>query len=136
MIPYIKQLWVEALRSGNYKKGDERLSVIEDGVKCFCALGVLCDLAVSEGVEVEVTVDSDFMNERYKFIKYDGEVGVLPLSVMEWAGLPVSSPVVSVTQTVDGYELGVDDNDMWDIGDMNDTGYTWEVIAEAIERCL
>lgn len=136
MIPYIKQLWVEALRSGNYKRGDERLSFIEDGVKCFCALGVLCDLAVREGVEVEVTVDGEGWGERYKFVKYDGEVGVLPLSVMEWAEVPVSSPVVSVTQTVEGDELGVDDTRMWDIGDMNDSGYTWEVIAEAIERCL
>jgi len=136
MIPYIKKLWVEALRSGNYKKGDERLSVIDNGVKCFCALGVLCDLAVSEGVEVEVTVDSDFMNERYKFIKYDGEASVLPLSVMEWADLPLPSPVVSVTQTVEGDELLASDYQEWDIGDMNDSGYTWEVIADAIERSL
>ena len=37
----IKPLWINALRSGEYKQGTKTLHS-EDG--CFCALGVLCDL--------------------------------------------------------------------------------------------
>ena len=41
MNPEIKKLWVEALRSGEYKQGIKQL---KDSNDCFCVLGVLCDL--------------------------------------------------------------------------------------------
>lgn len=46
----LKQRWVEALRSGKYKQGVGRLRgedpLIKDGPDdCFCALGVLVDIA-------------------------------------------------------------------------------------------
>lgn len=43
--PHIKTKWVEALRSGDYKKAKGALA--RDGG--FCCLGVLCDLQVVPG---------------------------------------------------------------------------------------
>lgn len=42
MKPEIKELWLKALRSGDYKKGRTQLRNIADN--SFCCLGVLCDL--------------------------------------------------------------------------------------------
>ena len=38
----IKKLWLEALRSGEYKQGQGQLHNIKEGT--FCCLGVLCDI--------------------------------------------------------------------------------------------
>ena len=51
MKPELKQRWVEALRSGEYQQGFEKLkrSDTEDGVCQLCVVGVLADLLVKEG---------------------------------------------------------------------------------------
>lgn len=41
--PEIKQQWVEALRSGEYKQGKGALRLIGKEQDSFCCLGVLCD---------------------------------------------------------------------------------------------
>ena len=45
MNPEIKDRWVAALRSGEYKQGTGRLRRVND---TFCCLGVLCDLLDSD----------------------------------------------------------------------------------------
>jgi hypothetical protein len=69
MKPEVKQMWLEALRSGKYKQGKEQL---RDGDK-FCCLGVLCELSG---------------------LPYLSNDGTLPSDVMEWAGLDRTSPTV------------------------------------------
>ena len=44
MKPEIKQKWVTALRSGNYKQGYFKLKTND----CFCVIGVLCDILKNE----------------------------------------------------------------------------------------
>lgn len=41
MTPELKTKWLEALRSGNYKQGQNRLRHKDE---TFCCLGVLCDV--------------------------------------------------------------------------------------------
>lgn len=75
MNPQIKQRWLEALRSGEYKQTTENLRDING----FCCLGVLCDLYAKErGTDWVQLIDS---YELY------GEIQLLPLSVQKWAGL-------------------------------------------------
>lgn len=38
--------WAAALRSGEYRHGLNQLK----GINCFCAVGVLCDVLVKEGI--------------------------------------------------------------------------------------
>ena len=43
MDPELKKKWIEALRSGKYKQGKNRLHRAEDN--SYCCLGVLCEVA-------------------------------------------------------------------------------------------
>jgi len=110
MNPQIKQKWVSALRSGDYKQTQHRLRK-EDG---FCCLGVLCDLYIKENNE-EWKIDGvgDYFYEQYKFP---------PLSVIEWSGLVSDNPSVCNGKTSLGY--------------LNDNGTTFNEIADLIEEHL
>lgn len=79
----IKTLWTTALRSGDYKQGAGVLRTRED---TFCCLGVLCELASAAGVIPPVVAITDDSNNSLGY-RYEGETGVLPEAVQEWAGL-------------------------------------------------
>ena len=111
MNPQIKQKWVSALRSGDYKQTQRRLHD-ENG---FCCLGVLCDLYGKEhNVEWEPSTHS---KNAYEF---QDKTGRIPLSVVEWAGVEDCNPYIC------GRSLA----------ERNDTGSTFNEIADLIEEHL
>lgn len=74
----VKTLWIEALRSGEFQQDIGQLCRVgADGVKRYCCLGVLEELALREGV-IESFQDSD---------------GGLDLKVMQWAELTDTLPL-------------------------------------------
>lgn len=83
MNPEIKKRWVAALRSGEYEQGKGRL-VTEDGK--FCCLGVLCDLAVGDGVVTHA--GEGFTSGGPEGIR----IGSLPDAVVGWAGVKEPNP--------------------------------------------
>ena len=102
----VKKLWVDALRSGDYKQGKRWL---RDNDK-FCCLGVLCELAVEMGV-----CGKD----------YDGSVSLLPTSVSKWSGVKdFHGDKVHIGEYSGRLTLH------------NDLGKTFEQIADAIEEQL
>jgi hypothetical protein len=106
----VAKLWVKALRSGDYEQGQGALRrLTEDGPQ-DCCLGVLCDLAISNGIELE-TRKSSYDN---KIVFGSSSVGVPPIEVMDWAGLEYGQA-----------EQYADLNDVQD--------YTFEQIADYIE---
>jgi hypothetical protein len=111
----VKELWMKALRSGDYVQGIGALCYAQrDGTKKYCCLGVLCELARDE-VDLVITRDSD----RRLF---NGEDAVLPQTVIEWAGLSNPNPIIGVH----GHSAA----------DLNDTGGTFREIADLIEANL
>lgn len=75
----IKSLWVNGLRSDRFRQGKGALQVnTQDGPK-HCCLGVLCMLAIEAGIAVSTEMRGS---------------GVLPTSVMEWAGLDTRDPYI------------------------------------------
>lgn len=96
----IGERWVRALRSGDYKQGQGRLTRLNaDGTPAsHCCLGVLCEIALKDGI---VTAEEDnngvSFARRYRGVD-DNTVGYnyLPEAVMKWAGLKDSNPRVSV----------------------------------------
>lgn len=84
----IKEKWVAALRGGEFEQGQGALSEYGN----YCCLGVLCELAVKDGVIEKC----DGINVAKVF--YDSEVAVLPGRVVTWAGLGDENPCVDVSE--------------------------------------
>ena len=101
----IATIWVEALRSGEYSQGKNKLQDLNG----FCCLGVLCNLGEKAGISVT---------------KRDGRlVGNYLHSqkeIMEWSG--INSPI--------GVYVGSEKT----VSDLNDEGKSFEVIADIIEQ--
>ena len=122
----VKNKWVSALRSGEYAQTQSKLR--DD--RGFCCLGVLCDLAVKDGIIPQPTADPDGMGD-YIYGQNETDFGsglVLPEKVAEWANLPSENP------WVDWYDEGVEKNGP--ISNPNDEGVPFSKIADIIEKQL
>lgn len=55
--------WAEALESGEYEQGRNHLAIIgedtESGKTFYCCLGVACEVAIKNGVELSKTQRRD-----------------------------------------------------------------------------
>lgn len=91
MKPEVKELWLSALRGGEYHQGKNLLhkSFPEDHRPDeFCCLGVLCDLAVKNGVILSQDVHIlQGRVEEYSYIEYQGSSSFLPDAVQKWSGV-------------------------------------------------
>lgn len=109
----IKEEWLIALRSGNYKQGKNRL------VNCdneHCCLGVLCEtLEISK----EIKTDSEGKTTGYTF---ENMTVTLPNSVMRKTKLDYY-----------GDFHGFSINGKSSLADLNDTHHSFEFIAHIIE---
>jgi hypothetical protein len=114
MKPEIKKLWVDALRSGEYKQGQNALRINDH----FCCLGVLCDLHCKE--TAGTWEDSGYGESTYK-----KSGTMLPSAVMKWAGLSKNyGRMVKVGRYKDT------------LPELNDGGASFIDIAAAIEEQL
>lgn len=88
--------WVEALESGDYEQTKGKLHRVEpddfEGEEVpagYCCLGVLCDLAVKEGV-----IPPPIFNKAVGYALYMGDPDSLPPLVQMWAGIERGNPYV------------------------------------------
>lgn len=83
----IAELWAAALESGDYVQGKGTLTRVSgfDGTEKDCCLGVLCKVAVANGVPLTV-------EHKDGYTVYDGTEAVLPLAVQKWAGVENADP--------------------------------------------
>jgi hypothetical protein len=83
MNPEIKQKWIDALwlatlESGEYLQGKQMLKREINGEVRYCCLGVLCEVAIKNGLELEV--------QEATYEPWNNN-GTLPDRVVKWAGL-------------------------------------------------
>ena len=113
----IADKWVTALRSGEYKQGKD---VLADCARTeHCCLGVLCEVAIKEGLDVQVETLIDHA------AIFDSSKAFLPASVADWAGMKTrlgDLPRGAATATV------------LSLMGMNDGGHTFGAIADVIEK--
>lgn len=134
----IKARWLEALRSGEFKQTNGYLSIQsaipdDDQFDGYCCLGVLCEIAVADGVVVKQRVGENSFFEYGNPEKDDWDYSVLPLSVREWAGLQEANPSVNALDK----DADADLMDFWcPISEPNDNGSTFSQIADWIENDL
>jgi len=110
----IKDKWIAALESGQYKQATEALNINNEK---FCCLGVLCELAHQEGVVSKNPPLHDCTAYRYGD---RDESGYLPYEVIAWSGLDSHNP------TVDGENLTR----------LNDKGVPFDQLAILIKEHL
>ena len=100
----LKAKWVQALRSGKYKQGQEHLRGIDN---TFCCLGVLCDI------------------QRRRWFRSGTYYGVRTGGNLDIGGEQDDR----LLQSVGYYHLST-------LIEMNDTGESFEAIADYIETNL
>jgi hypothetical protein len=85
--------WAEALESGEYEQGRYRLASRdeESGIISYCCLGVACDVAMKNGVQMEVT---ETQVEGQIVLNYDGRRDSLPPAVRNWLGISDRDPAI------------------------------------------
>lgn len=117
------KLWLDALRSGEYQQGYGRLANIDEtGSVGYCCLGVACEVAIKDGLDL--LRDVGLRNINYG-LAYDS--GYLPEEVQQWLELDDNNVMVEFTDS----EGNTRDEH---VAFLNDTqNWTFEQIADAVE---
>lgn len=119
----IKERWIAALRSKEYKQGKNAL---KSGDK-YCCLGVLCDIS-----KIGVWAEIGHQGQGYKVGPYDWSTSVLPDSVREWAGLDRVDPIIDPSGSLESSQ----DYHVTHASVANDAGFSFSAIADLIEQNL
>lgn len=120
------RLWVAALRSGEYQQARGALVKRVNGVTSYCCLGVACEVAIANGLKVEVA-EQETRGGFGPARSYDNEYTLLPKSVREFYGLEDSDPYLPMNPTNEDSSVNL-------ASSLNDDhGFSFEEIAEAIE---
>jgi len=121
----IKEEWVALLEHGDLKQCINDLHDTKEG--SFCCLGVLCEIAVAEGVTLKDEAgqyggknNDGFRNEPQFRAQF------LPSEVYKWAGLEDSNPSI----------YRPDGEPITPLAVLNDNGKTFPEIAKLIEENL
>jgi hypothetical protein len=131
----IKEQWIDALESGRYEMGRGALREEVNGKDKYCCLGVLCEIAVEEGViPPGATQPNSYFGNRYYYGNPESadskiyDSGYLPAAVMNWAGLSECNPRAKAA----GHECAGHDGTVT-LADLNDSDYyTFKYIARFI----
>ena len=129
----VKTKWITALRSGEYEQGTGALAInaVDDKVQ-YCCLGVLCDLAVKEGV-----LDAPVLHPNSGLFEYQvtGNMGqpmyeaaFLPQVVADWAGV--------TTYGEDPNQAQHEYRSPLDLPEKNDSGMKFDDIANLIDEYM
>lgn len=110
----IKDKWVAALRSGEYK---QTIATLNYNNERFCCLGVLCELAIQDGVELSKKQDLGFY-------RYNNTETQLPKPVMEWAGIKTADACYKAKRKYNPENLA----------QKNDEGRSFKQIANIIDK--
>lgn len=108
----VMELWVKALRSGEYKQAK---GVLQNDRGGYCCLGVLCDVAEKEGIKTYKTAG----------VKLLGPTLGTQAAVMKWAGLYDDCGAVK-REVGESYRPA--------LSGLNDSGDDFPKIADFIEK--
>lgn len=144
----VKQWWIEALESGEYKQGSGNLRIRagrenapDDGQsEGWCCLGVLCDIYHKITGEGSWSSNEEARSVAFhtRYVADDGELvedrsaHYLPTVVAQWAGLGGTNPIPRweegerPDQTTDPKDVSY--------AHLNDKGWSFQAIASIVRR--
>lgn len=78
--------WVHALESGQYEQGQARLhgQYNQSGEESFCCLGVLCRVAIADGLDLAVVTEDRSGDQTVYGFGAEKEFAYLPKEVSAW----------------------------------------------------
>lgn len=123
MNPEIKQKWIEALRSGKYRQGEEWLYAKNPrGDERYCCLGILC--VVNDIPFTSPDFDNYTVEDNWQFAPatYDGRH-----TLDKYFELPEQDHMA---------EYGLGENEYTYLAHLNDIGQSFNDIADWIEGNL
>ena len=133
MNPQVKEMWVNALRSGEYNQATGKLKTPQG----FCCLGVLTDLYVKEkNQEWILQSNNPEVIDPEDYYTFEQTHDFLPNSVRVWAGLDPVCTKVMVENDDYCEECGDDEYVPKELYDLNDNGFSFVEIADLIESQL
>lgn len=125
--------WIAALRSGKFAQTKGKLTMVEyhepSTIIGCCCLGVACEVALENGIELEVTHDLDSR-------RYDGMGANLPHKVIDWLGVVEVDDVVLLEEYKfpEHQDGGLHKLYASTANDHLDISWTFEQIADALEK--
>jgi hypothetical protein len=136
--PEVKEKWIAELESGRWTQGHGMLG--RSNTTERCCLGVLCEVAIREGVIPPATP----LTPTTGRLLYTGEANYLPVKVRKWAfdnPHGPENPVLKFTEQeiARGHAKGSASPDgkvRLTASAANDGGVPFDAIAEAIRRSL
>lgn len=133
----VAKRWVEALRSGEYKQARRALAdELPSGDIGYCCLGVLCELAVADGV-IPPKARAVYPTSRFSF---NEDAYMPPDAVDEWAGQGIRNQDRYRIEIPDEIadrlsEVGIDHGNIAFLPELNDDAeLTFSEIADLIEK--
>jgi len=120
----VKQKWIAALKSGEYKQGRYKLREDDN----YCCLGVLCSLYANDTDENCKWCGISIGENIKWYFRTTGEndrTATLPKAVIEWAELNNDDP-----------EVVVEYDGLIALSKLNDRGTSFDVIAKLIDEQL
>lgn len=122
-------LVVAALRSGKYKQAKGVLERIDHGKRSNCATGVICRVALANGVTMRVReIEPDKGSARRKLTEFEGRAHRVPPIVTFWLGARYNHAIYIPVQERNSADLFIS------VEMLNDSGLTFDQIADLIER--
>lgn len=125
MKPEIRDQWIAALLSGNYKQTQAQLRSVANP-DCYCCLGVLTDLYLKDTHQdwmLQAGVDEENPDQKH-YLCHNHYLDIPP-EVVEWAGMYERDPVV------------IYDDHGWGLMGLNDdVGLSFAEIADIIDEQL
>lgn len=133
-----KAAWTAALRSGKYKQTQGALCETDyDGNRSYCCLGVLSDQAVIDGKGQWLNLD---VNYGLYYSDDDSSrgavVGYYTDGVRAWAGMGHKDEAAGIEVEYTDPQSGVQETLILDLVGLNDSGFTFNQIADVIDYFL
>lgn len=126
---------VKRLRSGDYVQGSSALRRTTVDGSVFCCLGVMCEMAVEEGILVRLDPSWPSSPYGYRVLGQDATyTAYLPPAVIEWAGIvsdhEKEASLGEYYEERGSFDFGSDDS----LASMNDGGeHDFPAIADWME---
>lgn len=147
MNPEIKEKWLAALRSGDYKQGQSKLRRILPKLfkrtggndltdERYCCLGILCELYIQDTGKGRWIMD-DFDGE-FKFDDGNGSssYGMPTNAVYAWAGMSNDDGFYVDNKDFKAYKVEDSSSPYFGLAALNDGGRRFPTIAKLIEKYL